>query len=398
MALLLASLAAAITAAAAAAPCPAPRVVYLASAPSISNASDASNAFGLEDGIVVRRADGGFSLLAAAMYGKPVWVRMRLDVYTSRDALTWAKARSVRASSADFTGADRHSSSWGPFFVRDPANDTWALTYIGYRGAPSNASGWLSNFDGVAFGAYAAAAGDAGLDSDFGDAAYAATDRVLLAPDDFHVPGPWPHPCQGLQGTDSFYPFPLNDGSWAAFVGTSHQEKPNPWPGGRWPVSLARAPALFGPWVRYNPAGGAPADAPCVPLNGGYSENPIVSRRPDDASAFQVVHDVINGEGKGFGFACSADGLEWSPSQLIATPFGARTPLGLVPMTPAEVARMAPAIAAYGVLNASQIGAPNSSLAWLFYTSCPPPGGDWCIGSGRGWETVYTGITYQAWG
>lgn len=85
----------------------------------------------------------------------------------------------------------------------------------------------------------------AGLDSDFFDATYRATDAVLLAPDDFSVNGPWPYPCQGLQGTDSLYPFRVNESLWAAFVGTSHQETPDPWPqpgGGKWPVSLATAP------------------------------------------------------------------------------------------------------------------------------------------------------------
>ena len=384
---------------AAASSCPAPTLVYLSSPASIGNTSDATNKHGLEDGVVVRRADGGFTLLAAAMYGEPIWIRMRLDVFTSTDAFNWTKQRSLRTSSADFSGADPHSSSWGPFFVRNPVNDTRALTYIGYRGAPSNASGWLANFEGVAYGAYASLPGDEGLDSDFADASYRSLDKVLLAPDDFKVQGPWPHPCQGLQGTDSFYPYPLNDGSWAALVGTSHEETPNPWPGGKWPVSLARAPTLFGPWTRYNPTGGAPADAPCVPLNGGFSENPIVSRRPNNASSFQLLHDMIGREAQGFGYACSDNGLDWGGSELIETPFGARTPFGMVAMTAAEVARMRGHILSWGVINATQIDAPNSALSWLFYSSCPPPGGDWCIGRdvAGGWESVYTGIVYQKW-
>lgn len=64
-------------------------------------------------------------------------------------------------------------------------------------------------------------------------------------------------------------------------------------------MSLATAPALTGPWTRLNPGGGAPADAPCVNLNGGYSENPIVSRRMDNASAFQVIHDALDAEDVG---------------------------------------------------------------------------------------------------
>jgi hypothetical protein len=380
---------------AAAAQCPVPLLVYQSPSASVGNTSDPSNKYGIEDGIVVRRADGSFSMLCAAMYAAPVWVRMRLDVYSSTDALTWTRRRSLRESSGDFTGKDPHSSSWGPFFVHDPANDTWALTYIGYRGAPSNQSGWLINYDGIAYGRYASARGDAGLDSDFSDAAEGfAGDSTLLAPDDFVVTGPWPHVCQGLQGTDSFFPFPLSDGTWAAFVGTSHSELPNPHPGqGKWPVSLATAPAMFGPWTRYNPSGGPPADAPCVPLNGGFSENPIVTRRPDNPRAFQVLHDALNAEAKGFGYSCSEDGLAWEDSTLVPLPFGARTPFGMVAMTPAEVQRMAPAILQYGVLNASQIGAANTALSWLFYTSCPPPGGDYCIGQASGgWGGCCVGV------
>jgi len=63
-----------------------------------------------------------------------------------------------------------------------------------------------------------------------------------------------------------------------------------------------------------------------------------------------------------------------------------------VPMTPAEVARHTADILRYGVINATQIGAPGTSLQWLFYTSCPPPGGDYCIGSGRGFESFYAAI------
>jgi hypothetical protein len=377
--------------------CPAPLLVWAPGYASVNASTDPSNAHGLEDGIVVRRADGSFSMIAAAMFGDPVWVRMRLDIYRSSDALAWTKVRSIRTSSADMSGNDPHSSSWGPFLLLDPANDTWAVSYIGYLGKASNASGWLSNFAGRAFFRYASEAGDAGLDSDFGDADYVAADSVVLAPDDFSAAGPWPHPCQGLQGTDSFFPFRLDDGRWAAFAGTSHQETPNPWPvpgGGKWPVSLATAPALSGPWTRLNPSGGAPANAPCVDLNGAYSENPIVSRRADNSSAFQVVHDVINAESKGFGYGCSDDGLNWPPTQVIPLPFGCRTPFGLVPMTPDEVQRHAADIVAYGVINSTQIAKPNTSLQWFFYTSCPPPGGDYCIGNGAGFESFYASIVW----
>ena len=141
--------------------------------------------------------------------------------------------------------------------------------------------------------------------------------------------------------------YQLADGSWAGFAGTSHQEHPQQYPAvGKWlvehpfknkskmpqhldlrcvllplvpgvttktrlasrikrlkphvicdsfprPVSLATAQVMRGPWTRHNPANktkGAAADAPCVDINGGYTENPIVSRRPDNASTFHVVY------------------------------------------------------------------------------------------------------------
>ena len=80
-----------------------------------------------------------------------------------------------------------------------------------------------------------------------------------------------------MQGTDSFYPYQLDDGSWAGFAGTSQQQAHANLSFGRWPVSMATAPALSGPWTRRNPADPTkPADAPCVDINGGNSENPIV--------------------------------------------------------------------------------------------------------------------------
>lgn len=376
--------------------CPTPTLVYLSPFSQVNSSSPTGspNMYGVEDGIVVRRTDGTFSMLCSEMYASPKWVSMQLGVYTSPDGLHWSRSHSLRKSTADFTGSSPHSSSWGPFFIYDPSNSTWLLSYVGYRGAPSNSSGWLENFQGTIFARYANTSEDAGLNSDFFDATAfeplsAGGDTILLAPDDFNVNGPWPHPCQGLQGTDSFYPFQVNDGSWVGFVGTSHQETPNPWAGngGKWPVSLATSPTLGGPWVRYNPAHPAsPADAPCVDLNGGFSENPIVSRRPDDPRAFQVVIDNLGGEAAGFGYGCSEDGLHWERTTAVAVPGGTRTPFGLLPMTPQEVSDRRADILGYGVLNASSIAAPNTSLQWLFYSQT--------VG---GWEEFRAGIVQLKW-
>ena len=75
-------------------------------------------------------------------------------------------------------------------------------------------------------------------------------------------------------------------------------------------MSLVTAPAISGPWTRFNPTNSSfPQDAPCLDINGGRTENPIVTRRPDDPHKFQMIYDDLGGESRGFGYACSDDGL-----------------------------------------------------------------------------------------
>jgi len=352
---------------------------------------------GMEDGIVVRRADGGLTMLSAEMYGDPYAVAMQLGVFKSDDGLDWKRQRTIRRSAGTETGTDLHAAHWGPLLTKNPANDTWLLSYVGYKAAPSNASGFLGNFQGTIFARYATEAGDAGLDSDFGEAASAPApaydgDQALLAPDDFHLTGPWPHQCQGLQGTDSFAPYQLADGTWAALAGTSHEELPNPWVGkvGRWVVSVATAPELTGPWTRYNPGNrSCPADAPCSDIFPS-GENPIVAARPDNPAAFHAVYD--GGTNPGFGYACSEDGLDWAPGVGILYPAAksVRTPFGLVPMTAAEVAAREADILAFGALNATQLHAPNTSMQWLFVTAHGK-------NETENWETFQTSIVQLSW-
>ena len=102
-------------------------------------------------------------------------------------------------------------------------------------------------------------------------------------------------------------------------------------------MSLATAPTMSGPWTRYNPDDRShPADAPCVDINGGRTENPIVSRRPDDPKQFHMLYDDLSGESRGFGYACSSTGLTWDKGVNVPIPGGVRTPFGLLPLTDSE--------------------------------------------------------------
>ncbi|KAL1529264.1 hypothetical protein AB1Y20_000218 [Prymnesium parvum] len=341
------------------------RVVYAPGTDLIGPSMQPDNQYGLEDGVVIR-ASLGFRMITAEMYGEPRWVRMRLGVWRSRDGEAWSRERTLRRSSARTDGGDAFAATWGPLFLWDAASARWALSYVSYRSGGHNFSGWTTNWDGRVRFRYAGVPHDAGLDSDFGDSGkWQEEDQTLLEPDTLGEP--WP-PCQGLQGTDSMYPYQLANGSWAAIVGTSHQEsswKPRRQGEGKWPVSLATAPKLAGPWTRYNPDG-PPRDTPCLNLSNGHTENPIVSRLPH--KGFMAIYDDLAHEFEGFGYSCSPDGVNWCRGAVLSVPGGCRTPFGLIELSAEELLRFASRVDQFGITTMDAIRAANSSLHWLFYT------------------------------
>jgi hypothetical protein len=62
--------------------------------------------YGLEDGIVVRRQDGGFTMLSAEMYTRPYAVAMQLGLFTSSNGLDWTRTRTLRRSAGTNDGTD----------------------------------------------------------------------------------------------------------------------------------------------------------------------------------------------------------------------------------------------------------------------------------------------------
>jgi hypothetical protein len=137
------------------------------------------------------------------------------------------------------------------------------------------------------------------------------------------APGPQSESWEGLQGTDSFFPFPVGE-AWYAFYGSA---KTGRLPIESWLVGLAQAPALEGPWKRcpeLNPA----------PIEKRFIENPIVLlERP---GLYLAVYD--NDQPDSIGYSFSTDGIRWSPGrslQIQPQPGSwskeVRTPLGLIP-------------------------------------------------------------------
>ena len=191
--------AAAASAGAAAAPAP-PRLVLVRQHPTpvLTRRAPGAEAvrYGFEGGRVVK-VDGTYHLFTSEMAGDPIWVRMRFGHWTSRDRLSWTRHATVRESSGEFEGKDPRAALWSPLPVWDPGEGRWNLFYVAYRAKASDGTRFLLNHDGEIWRAVSRTKGEKGIDGPFDDVG------VVMRP------GADSLPWEGLQGTDSFFPWPL---------------------------------------------------------------------------------------------------------------------------------------------------------------------------------------------
>jgi hypothetical protein len=266
------------------------------------------NRYGFEGGRVVK-IKGIYHLFTSEMVGDPHWVKMRLAHWSSQDRIHWKRVATLAESSGDFTGKDPRAALWSPLPVYDPAENRWNLFYVAYQAAPDTAQGWLTNNEGRIWRAISATVGEDGIDGPYNDVGL-----VLQRGKDSD---PW----EGLQGTDSFFPY-LVGGRWYALYGSAHTEK---LPISSWQVGLAKAPSIAGPWTR------------CTEMNplkveNRFIENPIVSRLSD--GTYIAVYDTD--APSAIGYTVSRDGTHWSSGRHLIVQVGegmwateVRTPLGL---------------------------------------------------------------------
>lgn len=269
------------------------------------------NLYGFEGGTVVRTEGTDYHLVTAERFDDPIIVKMRLAHWTSPDGTHWARKSTLFESSGDFTGQDARAALWGPMPVFDASENRWNLFYVAYRAKPNTPDAWYENHEGRIWRAVSTVQGRHGVGGPYRD------DAVVLEP------GPQSQAWEGLQGVDSFFPYPVGD-RWLAFYGSAHtQVVPCPF----WGTGLAEAESLSGPWRRR--ASGNP-----VKLDAVFAENPVVLR----AGGLWVA--LVDGGhiNQRFGYATSRDGLTWSRaewidlSQSIRPWWGLmRTPLCLLP-------------------------------------------------------------------
>ena len=270
---------------------------------------NAGNRFGFEGGRVVKVA-GTYHLFTSEMVGDPIWVRMRLGYWTSRDRLHWTRVATIRESSAEFAGADPRASLWSPLPVWDDEEQRWNLFYVAYRARPGDGTAFTLNYEGRIWRARSTTRGPAGIAGPYDDVG------VVMEPGSDSLA--W----EGLQGTDSFFPW-RTGGQWYAMYGSARSEH---MPIEHWLVGLASAPRLTGPWRRVQ------AQSPLA-IETKFIENPIVT--PDPRGGWFAVYD--SNVADAIGVAWSADGITWGKGEaVIVQPQpgtwakDVRTPLGLI--------------------------------------------------------------------
>jgi len=266
--------------------------------------------YGFEGGRVVK-IGRTYHLFTSELAGNPVWVRMKLGHWRSDDRLKWTRVSTIFESSGRFDGKDPRAALWSPLPVYDDAGGRWNMFYVAYESLPNTATQFRMNQNGRIWRATSTVPGLEGVGGPYRD------EGIVLQP------GPDSDPWEGLQGTDSFFPYRVGT-EWYAFYGSARTQN---LPIEYWRVGIASAPSLAGPWRRrseLNPS----------PIEKVFIENPIVTPLRD--GRYLAVYDTT-GDPDAIGYSISEDGIRWPPGRSLPlqTVKGkwspeVRTPLGLV--------------------------------------------------------------------
>jgi len=274
----------------------------------------ADNKYGFEGGRVML-LDGTYHLFVSEMNADPKWTKTRLAHWASTDGLTFTRQSTLFESTGDFTGADPRAALFLPIAEFDDELNRWTLFYSAFRSAPNQKDRWLINHDGRIFRALSQTPGRSGIGGPYKD-----VDIALQ-------PGPNSDPWEGLQGTDSFFPFKTNR-NWLSFYGSAQTQKV---PTTFWANGLASAPSLSGPWTRQTRIN---------PILHPRSENPHVVRLKNNlyAAIYDAIFETAPDSLK-IPYTFSTDGLHWTETKYIQVSPGqnnwikqVRTPLSLIPV------------------------------------------------------------------
>lgn len=243
-----------------------------------------NNRSGFETGQVVK-INGVYHMFVNEMFGRP-HRDMRIAYWTSQDAINWKRQSTLLESIPGRSPANPRSEVWVTGVEYNEEEDAWNIFYVAYRsGDEEKGEIQGSDYEGKIWRAKSVIKGRAGMGGPYADMG------IILQPDENSQS--W----EGQQAVATFNPYKA-DGRWYAFY-----DGHNYIPQGPWPVGMATAPKLSGPWVRM-PAGHNP-----VPIAEVFAENPQVTELK--AGGFLTVFDSWGDQE--IGYSLSRDGIQWSP-------------------------------------------------------------------------------------
>jgi hypothetical protein len=278
---------------------------------------------GFETGVTVKEG-GTYHLFISEMYGRH-HLDMRIGHWTSPDATRWTRQGTAIPNVPGRSHLNHKAEAWMQALVFDEKTARWQLFYIAYRGGnPEKGEVLNLDYEGVVWRAVSQTPGRAGIGGPYRDA------EIVMKPDATSMD--W----EGQQGLDSFFPYPIGNGSqWVTLHGSRNHHPPSPWR-----VGVATGKSLFETqWQRVkaeNPSG----------IETLFIENPIVLRLP--TGEYLAVYDTSNWPAypeyparpdNTVGYSVSKDGIHWPQGKALVvqsrreTNWSAdlRTPLGLVP-------------------------------------------------------------------
>jgi len=211
---------------------------------------------------------------------------MRIAYWTSQNAIDWKRQSTLVESIPGRSPSNPRSEVWVTGVEYNEEEDAWNIFYVAYRcGDKDKGEIQRSDYEGKIWRAKSVIKGRLGIAGPYADMG------IILQPDENSQS--W----EGQQAVATFNPYQAN-GQWYAFY-----DGHNYIPKGPWPIGMATAPKLSGPWKRM-PEGHNP-----VPIADVFAENPQVTELRQ--GGFLTVFDSLGDQE--IGYSLSTDGIHWSP-------------------------------------------------------------------------------------
>ena len=243
-----------------------------------------NNLSGFETGQVIK-IGGIYHMFVNEMFCRP-HRDMRVSYWTSDDAINWKRRSTVIESIPGRSHSNPRSEVWATGVEYNDEENAWNIFYVAYRAGDKN-KGEIerSDYEGRIWRAKSVFEGINGIAGPYADMG------IVLQPDENSQP--W----EGQQAVATFNPYKAGDKWYAFYDGHNYIPK------GPWPVGLATAPKLGGPWERM-PEGINP-----LPIAEVFIENPQVTELKD--GGFLAVFDSFGDHE--VAYSISDDGINWSP-------------------------------------------------------------------------------------